>query len=65
MPMYNLIKYSDSYLKTSGKSEQFCRYKENDPLRDSKLFIFKVKIRRKNPNDSNTKNNEIIVSFKV
>ena len=65
MPMYNLIEYSDIYSKTSVKSEQFCRYKENNPLRDSKLFKFKVKIRGTNPSDSNTKNNEIIVSFKV
>ena len=52
MAMHNLIQYSDSYSKTSGKGEQFCRYKQNDHLRDSKLFKFKVKIRVKNSNDS-------------
>ena len=61
MPMYNLIEYSDSYLKTSGSLWQYYKDDPNDNLTDSQSFKSKVKITRKTPNDGNTKDVEIIV----
>ena len=61
MPMYNLIEYSDSYLKTSGSLWQYYKDDPNDSLTDSQSFKSKVKITGKTPNDGNTKDVEIIV----
>ena len=61
MPMYNLIEYSDNYLKTSGS---LCHYYKDDPnenLTDSESFKSKVKITGKTPNNGNTKDVETIV----
>ena len=70
MPMYNLIEYSDNYLKTSGSLWQYCKdipavdnnnaivnFTENN-LTDS--FNFKVKITGQTGDDG-TKNVEIMV----
>ena len=64
MPMYNLIKYSDNYSKTSGKSWQFYKDDLNDNLANSESFKSKVKITEKTPNNGNTKDIEIIVPLK-
>ena len=72
MPMYNLIEYSDNYLKTSGSLWQYCKdipavdnnnaivnFADNN-LTDS--FNFKVKITGQTGDDG-TKNVEIMVSL--
>ena len=50
MPMYNLIEYSKSYAKTSGRLWQYYRDEPNDNLANSESFKFKVKITGKTPN---------------
>ena len=73
MPMYNLIKYSDNYSKTSGSLWQYCKdipavdnnnvivnFTENN-LTD--LFNFKVKMTGQTGDDG-TKNVEIMVPLK-
>ena len=64
MPMYNLIEYSNNYSKISGSLWKYYKDKPNDNLADSKSFKSKIKIIGNIPADSNTKNFEIIVSFK-
>ena len=49
MPMYNLIEYSDNYLKTSGSLQQYYKDEPNDNLADSKSFKSKVKITASTP----------------
>ena len=45
MLMYNLIKYSDNYAKTSWSLWKYCRYGQDDAnIADSKLFRFKARI---------------------
>ena len=44
MSMYNLIKYSDNYAKTSGSLWQYYRDEPNDNLTDSESFKSKIKI---------------------
>ena len=44
MPMYNLIEYSDNYVKTSGSLWQYYRDEPNNNLANSESFKFKVKI---------------------
>ena len=45
MLMYNLIKYSDNYAKTSWSLWKYCRYEQHDAnIADSKLFRFKARI---------------------
>ena len=61
MPMYNLIEPSNNYSKTSGSLWQFYRDKPNDNLTASESFKSKIKITGKTPNNSNTKDVEIIV----
>ena len=61
MPMYNLIKYSDNYCKTSGSLWQYYKDDPNDNIADSESFKSKVKITGKTPDDGNTKDVEIIV----
>ena len=64
MPMYNLIEYSDNYLKTSGSLRQYYKDDPNDVITQSKLFKSKIKITGKNPPAGNTKDVEIIVPLK-
>ena len=64
MPMYNLIEYSDNYLKTSGSLWQYYRDEPNNNLADSALFKFKVRITGKTPNNGNEKDVEIMVPLK-
>ena len=64
MSMYNLIEYSDNYAKTSGNLWQYFRDEPDDDLEDSKSFNSKIKITRKNPNDNNVKDVEIMVPLK-
>ena len=61
MPMYNLIEYSDNYSKTSGSLWQ---YYKDDHNENSESFKFKAKITGNTPNDSNTKDVEIMVPLK-
>ena len=73
MPMYNLIEYSDNYVKTSGGLWQYCK---DTPARNANnaivdftgsnttdSFNFKAKITGQTGNDV-TKNFEIMVSLK-
>ena len=62
--MYSLIEYSDNYSKTSGSLWQYYKDDPNDNIADSKSFKFKVKITGKIPDDSNTKDVEIIIPLK-
>ena len=64
MPMYNLIEYSDSYLKTSGNLWEYYKDDPDDNLTDSESFKFKLKETGKTPNDRNTKDVEIFVPVK-
>ena len=64
MAMYNLIKYSDNYAKTSGNLWQYYRGEPNDNLADSESFKFKIKITGNTPNNCNTKNVEIMEPLK-
>ena len=65
MPMYNLIKYSDNYAKTSGSLSQYFRDEPDDNnIEDSKSFKSKIKITGKPPNNNNEKDVEIIVPLK-
>ena len=64
MPMYNLVEYSDNYLKTSGSLWQYYKDDSNDNIADSESFKSKIKITGKTPDDGNTKDVEIIVSLK-
>ena len=64
MLMYNLIEYSDNYVKTSGSLWQYYRDEPNDNLANSESFKFKVKITGKTPNDDNEKDVEIMVPLK-
>ena len=51
MPMYNLIKYSDNYSKTSGSLWQYYKDEPNDNLTDSESFKSKVKLTGNIPAD--------------
>ena len=64
MPVYNLIEYSDNYSKTSGSLWQYYRDDPNDNLVRSESLKSKMKITGKTPEDSNTKDVEIMVSLK-
>ena len=64
MPMYNVIRYSDNYSKTSGSLWQYYKDDPNDNLANSESFKAKVKITGKTPNNGNTKDIEIIVPLK-
>ena len=62
--MYNLIEYSDNFVKTSGSLWQYYRDEPNNNLADSESFIFKVKITGKAPANDNEKGFEIMVPLK-
>ena len=67
MPRYNLIEYSDNYVKTTGSLWQYFRDKtvdDDDDIEDSKSFKSKTKITGKTPNDDNEKDVEIVVPLK-
>ena len=64
MSMYNLIDYSDNYLKNSGSLWHYYKDYPNDNLANSESFKFKVKITGKTPAAGNTKDVEIIVPLK-
>ena len=64
MPMYNLIKYSDNYLKTSGSLWQYYKDEPNDNLRDSESLKSKIKMTGNTPADGNRKDVEIIVPLR-
>ena len=61
MQMYNLIEYSDNYLKTLGSLWQYYRDEPNDNITRSELFKCKTKITGKTPADGNTKDIKIAV----
>ena len=62
--MYNLIEYSDNYVKTSGSLWQYFRDEPDDDLADSESFKSKIKITGKTPNNRNETDEEIIVPLK-
>ena len=64
MPVYNLIEYSNNYVKTSGSLWQCYRDEPNNNLANSESFKFKVKVTGKTPNNDNEKNVEIMVPLK-
>ena len=65
MPMYNLIEYSDNYVKTSGSLWQYYRDEPNDNLAVSESFKSKIKMTRKSPNNNNNeKDVKIMVLLK-
>ena len=66
MPMYNLIEYSDNYVKISGSLWQYFRDEpdDNDDVDESESFKSKIKITGKNPNNGNEKDVEIMVPLK-
>ena len=64
MPMYNLIEYSDNYVKISGSLWQYYRDETNNNLADSESFEFKVKITGKTPANDNEKDVEMMVPLK-
>ena len=73
MPMYNLIEYSDNYVKTTGSLWQYFRDEpvnddddddDDDDIEDSKSFKSKTKITGKTPNDDNEKDVEIMAPLK-
>ena len=63
-PMYNLIKYSDNYAKTSGSLWQYYRDEPNNNIADSESFKSKIKITGKTPSNGNEKDVEIMVPLK-
>ena len=64
MPMYNLIEYSNNFLKTSGSLWQYYKDDPNGNITQSESFKFKIKITGKTPAAGNTKDLEIIVPLK-
>ena len=62
--MYNLVKYSNNYSKTSRSLQQYYKDEPDDNLADSESFKSKVKITASTPADDNTENVEIIVPLK-
>ena len=53
MSMYNLIEYSNDYLKTSGNLWQYCRNEPNDNIANSKSFRSQTKIKVNTLNAAN------------
>ena len=49
MQMYNLIKYSNNYARTSGSLLQYCRDDPNDGLANFESFKSKIKTTGKTP----------------
>ena len=61
MPMYNLIEYSDSYSKISGRLWQYYKDDPDDNIVDTESFKSKLKTTGKTPDDLNAKYVEINV----
>ena len=61
MPMFDLIKYSDNYSKTSGSLWEYYKDEPNDNLADSESFKRKIKIAGNTLADATTKVVEKIV----
>ena len=61
MSMYNLIEYSNNYLKSSGSLWEYYRDNSNDILTNSDSFKSKIKITGNTPNNDNIENVEIAV----
>ena len=59
--MYNLIEYSNNYLKSSGSLWEYYRDNSNDILTNSDSFKSKIKITGNTPNNDNIENVEIAV----
>ena len=64
MPMYNLIKYSDNYSKTSVSLWQYYKDYPNNNIVQSESFKFKIKITGETPTNDNTKVVEITLPLK-
>ena len=64
MPMYNLIEYSDIYLKAPERLWQYYKDEPNDNLADSESFKSKLKITENAPVDGNKKDVEIVIPLK-
>ena len=64
MPMYNLIEYSDKYLKTLGILWQYYREEPNATLTDPESFKSKIMITGSTTAARNTKNVETAVPSK-
>ena len=64
MPIYNLIEYSNNYLKTSESLWQYYRDDPNNNITQSESFKNQIKITGKSPADGNTKDVEIAVPLK-
>ena len=64
MSMYNLIEYSDKYLKISGSLWQYYKDGPNINLKDSESFKSKINITGNTHNNDNAKNVKIIVPLK-
>ena len=64
MLMYNLIAYSDNYLKTSESLWQYNRDDPNNNFMQSQSFKSKIKITGKAPVTGNTKDDEKAVPLK-
>ena len=64
MPMYNLIRYSNNYSKTSGSLWQYYKDEPQDNLANSESFKSKVKVTGNTLPDGNTTDVKIIVSLK-
>ena len=64
MPMYNLVKYSGNYSKTSGSLWQCHKDEPKDNFTDSKSFKSKVKRTGNTHDDGNTTNVETIALLK-
>ena len=64
MPMYSLMEYINNYWKTSGTLWQYYRDEPNGNITESESFKYKIKITKKSPAASNTKDVKIDVPLK-
>ena len=64
MPMYNLIEYSNNYLKTSGSLWQYYIDDQNHNITPSESFKYNIKTTRKTPAAGNTKDVQIAEPLK-
>ena len=64
IPTYNLIEYSNDYSKTSGSLCQYYWDEPNNNITEFESFKSTIKRTGKSPDDSITKNVEIVVPLK-
>ena len=64
MLMYNLIEYSDNYLKTSGSLWQYYRDDSNNQIMQSESLKYNIKITGKTSTTGNTKDVKIVDPLK-